>query len=87
MAPLDPSEVLAKLQEHQSSQTQLSILKISEPIASTADAANSNQSPSKRTSDVSTDAFENPTPALLEADLIHYKARPSVLSRRLDQTT
>jgi hypothetical protein len=68
-----PSEVLAKLQDQQSSKSQLSILRISEPIAFTPDTANRNQSPSKRRSDVSTDAFDNPTPASLEADLIHYK--------------
>jgi hypothetical protein len=75
MGTLAPSEVLAKLQEQQSSKSQLSILRISEPIAFTSDIANPNQSPSKRRSDVSTDAFDNPTPASLEADLIHYKVR------------
>lgn len=43
----------------------LSIIKLSEPIfASTT---------SQRTSDVSTSALENPSPASLEADLGHYK--------------
>ncbi|KAL6713516.1 hypothetical protein ACLMJK_008981 [Lecanora helva] len=46
-------------------QEQLSIIKLSEPIsASTA---------SNRTSDVSASALDNPSPASLEADLIHYK--------------
>lgn len=55
--------VLADLQSHE-----LSILRLSEPIAAlnTPDASN-------RTSDVSTDAFENPSPASLAADLSHYK--------------
>jgi hypothetical protein len=43
----------------------LSIIKLSEPISATAT--------SHRTSDVSTSAFDNPSPASLEADLSHYK--------------
>lgn len=43
----------------------LSIVKLSEPISATAT--------SHRTSDVSTTAFDNPSPASLEADLSHYK--------------
>lgn len=58
-------EVLQTLTEAQQSQ-ELSIIKISEPIAKQEAAGT-------RTSDVSADAFENPTPASLEADLSHYK--------------
>ncbi|EEH18302.1 hypothetical protein PABG_00865 [Paracoccidioides brasiliensis Pb03] len=72
MSSVSPSKALAAL--HQiGPDTRLSILKISEPISSTIDSAISSQSPSKRRSDVSTDAFDNPTPASLEADLTHYK--------------
>ncbi|PGH12141.1 hypothetical protein AJ79_04435 [Helicocarpus griseus UAMH5409] len=72
MPPTSPSKALSAL--HQiGPDTRLSILKISEPISSTADTAGGAQSPSKRRSDVSTDAFDNPTPATLEEDLTHYK--------------
>ena len=47
----------------------LSIIRISEPISTES----SDETSAKRTSDVSTDAFDNPTPASLEADLTHYK--------------
>jgi hypothetical protein len=59
-------EVLQSLTEVQQSY-ELSIIKISEPISAAI-----NQS-STRTSDVSADAFESPSPASLEADLSHYK--------------
>lgn len=48
---------------------ELSIIKISEQISA------SQAAPNQRTSDVSSDAFENPSPASLEADLSHYKVR------------
>lgn len=51
----------------------LAIIRISEPIGTSDGNATSERSPSKRTSDVSTDAYDNPTPATLEADLTHYK--------------
>ncbi|KAK2863689.1 hypothetical protein FQN49_004085 [Arthroderma sp. PD_2] len=52
----------------------LAIVRISEPIGSASDSnAGTDRSPSKRASDVSTDAYDNPTPASLEADLTHYK--------------
>lgn len=70
MALPEPQEVLAQLQELDGPKTELAILKISKPIVAT-----SSQSPSKRSSDVSTDAFNDPTPASLEADLNHYKVR------------
>ena len=46
----------------------LSIIRLSEPISTVPT--------SHRTSDVSS-AFDNPSPASLEADLTHYKVRPS----------
>lgn len=77
MTPLSPSKALAKLQElqkeHEDPKKQLAILRISEPIASASDVEVPNRSPSKRSSDVSADPYENPTPASLEADLTHYK--------------
>ncbi|KAM5490034.1 hypothetical protein MaudMau93_002896 [Microsporum audouinii] len=52
----------------------LAIVRISEPIGSASDGnTTADRSPSKRASDVSTDAYDNPTPASLEADLTHYK--------------
>ncbi|KAH0538821.1 hypothetical protein FGG08_004597 [Glutinoglossum americanum] len=68
MATQNIEEVLSKLSSLQESY-ELSIIKISEPISaqSTSDATGS------RGSDVSTDAFENPSPAVLETDLTHYK--------------
>ncbi|KKZ60415.1 hypothetical protein EMCG_00701 [[Emmonsia] crescens] len=72
MSSTSPSKALAALQQIGPG-TRLSILKISEPISTTTDTAGSAQSPSKRRSDVSTDAFDNPTPASLEEDLTHYK--------------
>jgi hypothetical protein len=47
---------------------ELSIIKLSEPVSRGHD-----QTTNERTSDVSADVFENPTPASLEADLSHYK--------------
>ncbi|TVY53392.1 Kinetochore protein Sos7, partial [Lachnellula cervina] len=55
--------VLADQNRHE-----LSIIKLSEPVAGPL-----KQSSGERTSDVSADVFENPTPASLEADLAHYK--------------
>ncbi|KAL6237079.1 hypothetical protein BDW75DRAFT_229033 [Aspergillus navahoensis] len=54
-------------QEHGELKTQLSIVRISEPIFS----PDTDNSPSKRNSDVS--AVDSPSPASLEADLSHYK--------------
>lgn len=56
-------EALANLQTQE-----LSIIRLSEPILATH-----TPDPAKRTSDVSADAFENPSPASLAADLSHYK--------------
>jgi hypothetical protein len=47
---------------------ELSILKLSEPISGPL-----RQNAGERTSDVSADVFDNPSPASLEADLAHYK--------------
>jgi hypothetical protein len=60
-------DVLEELLKSQSS-NELSILKLSEPVSGSL-----KQNQGERTSDVSADAFENPTPASLEADLAHYK--------------
>ncbi|KAL1959644.1 hypothetical protein VTO42DRAFT_1679 [Malbranchea cinnamomea] len=68
MASLSAQEAIKQLKELDDQNQELSILKISEPVV-----ASSSQSPSKRSSDVSTDTFDNPTPASLEADLTHYK--------------
>ena len=56
----DTLQALAELQERP-----LSIIRLSEPFSASL--------PSTRTSDVSTSALDNPTPASLEADLSHYK--------------
>ncbi|KAG9245352.1 hypothetical protein BJ878DRAFT_574932 [Calycina marina] len=64
MAPRE--EAIEALQKSQSSY-EFSILKLSEPISGSV------KQTGERTSDVSADAFENPTPASLEADLAHYK--------------
>jgi hypothetical protein len=74
IAEIDAAQTRQQLQEldqeHGELKSQLSIVRISEPIFS-PDAESSDPSPSKRTSDVS--ALDNPTPASLEADLTHYK--------------
>lgn len=49
----------------------LSITRLSEPISAPGAP--------KRTSDVSSDAFEDPTPASLAADLGHYKVWNALL--------
>ncbi|KAI9819238.1 MAG: hypothetical protein M1827_007394 [Pycnora praestabilis] len=61
----DVSMVLSELQRTQ----ELSIITLSEPITAGFNAPDEG----KRTSDVSADAFESPSPASLEADLSHYK--------------
>lgn len=79
MAGQSAAEILKEIQqltkETGDLKTHLAIVRISEPISSAADLANSNASPSKRGSDVST--LDNPTPATLDADLTHYKVRTS----------
>lgn len=59
----DPSSTLQALAELQ--EQPLSIIRLSEPLSATQSSI--------RTSDVSTSALDNPTPASLEADLTHYK--------------
>ncbi|KAH8426483.1 uncharacterized protein LDX57_004218 [Aspergillus melleus] len=72
MSDVSHTDILEKLQglEQDSGNldTNLAIVRISEPIFS---PDNSAPTPSKRNSDVST--IDNPTPASLEADLTHYK--------------
>lgn len=84
MAPLSPAKALAKVQQLQKGQdgpnSHLAIIRISEPITSALDIAELKRSPSKRTSDASADALDNPTPASLEADLTHYKVRTETRS-------
>jgi len=58
-----PTETLNALTALQSQN--LSIIRLSEPISASQT--------STRTSDVSNSAFENPSPASLEADLSHYQ--------------
>ena len=60
-------KVLEALLEAQNS-NDLSIIKLSEPVSGPL-----KQNTEERTSDVSVEVFENPTPASLEADLAHYK--------------
>ncbi|KAI9050496.1 hypothetical protein LZ554_005658 [Drepanopeziza brunnea f. sp. 'monogermtubi'] len=60
-------EILEVLLEAQNGH-ELSIIKLSEPVSGQL-----KQNPGERTSDVSADVFDNPTPASLEADLSHYK--------------
>ncbi|MCJ1301149.1 hypothetical protein MMC08_003948 [Hypocenomyce scalaris] len=62
----DHEETLAALSNLQNQE--LSIIRLSEPISATHAPITA-----KRSSDVSTDAFENPSPASLDADLGHYK--------------
>lgn len=62
-------EVLEALAEAQNSY-EFSIIKLSEPVSGPPQ-----QNPGGRTSDMSADVFDNPSPASLEADLAHYKVR------------
>lgn len=62
---LSHEDVLGNLLEVQNTQ-ELSIIKLSEPVSGPIRQR-------ERTSDVSADVFENPTPASLEEDLAHYK--------------
>ncbi|CAG8951759.1 hypothetical protein HYFRA_00005561 [Hymenoscyphus fraxineus] len=62
-----PDQVLKEVLEAQKSQ-ELSIIKLSEPLAVPLKIKSG-----ERTSDVSADVLNNPTPASLEADLAHYK--------------
>ncbi|KAI9829427.1 MAG: hypothetical protein M1819_006364 [Sarea resinae] len=66
------SEALSTLQSLQSAHP-LSIIALSEPISLPPKHAPNGEEGPKRSSDVSADAFENPTPESLDADLTHYK--------------
>jgi hypothetical protein len=69
MAPINKDAAIEELRSLQDNHP-LSILRLAEPIvASTQNTI----SPSKRASDVSNSDIENPTPANLKADLVHYK--------------
>ncbi|OJJ61258.1 hypothetical protein ASPSYDRAFT_146950 [Aspergillus sydowii CBS 593.65] len=74
MSELNAAQTREQLQqlekEHGDLKSQLSIVRISEPIFSPEEDS-SGSSPSKRNSDVS--AVDTPSPASLEADLTHYK--------------
>jgi hypothetical protein len=59
--------VLQEILESQNGR-ELSIIKLSEPVGGSVQ-----QNAGERTSDVSAEGLENPTPASLEADLAHYK--------------
>ncbi len=67
------SEVLQALLDAQNS-NELSIIKLSEPISGPL-----KPNAGERTSDVSAEVFEKPTPASLEADLAHYKVRSNLV--------
>jgi hypothetical protein len=71
MAP-SHEDILESVLESQSAY-ELSILKLSEPISGPL-----KQNAGERTSDVSADVFENPSPASLEADLAHYRVCSSI---------
>ncbi|OJJ00581.1 hypothetical protein ASPVEDRAFT_189729 [Aspergillus versicolor CBS 583.65] len=74
MSELNATQTRQQLQqlesEHGDLKSQLSIVRISEPIFSPEEDS-TGSSPSKRNSDVS--AVDTPSPASLEADLTHYK--------------
>lgn len=63
---------LQQLEQDGNLKKQLAIIRISEPISDVGDTV---VSPSKRGSDVSLSNLNDPTPAVLEADLTHYKVR------------
>lgn len=69
MPRTDHATIVAELHSQQQTHP-LSILKLAEPIVTSTQNA---VSPSKRASDISNSEIENPTPASLEADLLHYR--------------
>ena len=69
MAPIYHAPAIVELRSQQDHHP-LSILQLAEPIVA---STQNTLSPSKRASDVSNSDIENPTPASLEADLVHYK--------------
>lgn len=60
-------EIVDALLEAQNGEV-LSIIRLSEPLSGTLKGSSGEGS-----SDVSAQVFDNPTPAILEADLAHYK--------------
>lgn len=75
-----PAQVLQTLESLQAlHHDNITIIKISEPISSALATAGgssnpeNNNSAAARTSDVSNSSLDNPTPASLEADLLHYR--------------
>ncbi|KXJ89526.1 hypothetical protein Micbo1qcDRAFT_165626 [Microdochium bolleyi] len=76
MPPKTPQEVLAAI-EALNADHELSILRLSEPIASAVGSSSTrrtSQDPGQRTSDVSAASLDDaPTPASLEGDLEHYR--------------
>lgn len=83
MSELNAAQTREQLQqlekEHGDLKSQLSIVRISEPIFSPEEDS-SGSSPSKRNSDVS--AVDTPSPASLEADLTHYKVWRDLENRK-----
>ncbi|KAK4211816.1 hypothetical protein QBC37DRAFT_426143 [Rhypophila decipiens] len=68
-----PAQVLQQLESLQAThQDKITIIKLSEPI-STANQNPSSENSNLRTSDISNSSLDNPTPASLEADLLHYR--------------
>ncbi|KAM7220050.1 hypothetical protein V8F06_004564 [Rhypophila decipiens] len=68
-----PAQVLQQLESLQAThQDKITIIKLSEPI-STANPNPSSENSNLRTSDISNSSLDNPTPASLEADLLHYR--------------
>ena len=75
----DHEQVLSGLNElHRSHE--LSILKISEPIS--AEGGANTPGYEARRSDASSDGYDSPRPASLEADLSHYKVERAMSSGR-----
>lgn len=67
MAQIHPDKAIATLKQLQQS-SNLSIVKLSEPLTSTVPSSEYNT----RNSDASCSSLDGPTPASLEADLTHY---------------
>lgn len=70
-----PQQVLQTLESlHSTHHDNITIIKISEPISSALTTPETTTTAATaRTSDVSNSSLDNPTPASLEADLLHYR--------------
>ena len=69
-----PEQVLQTLESLESAHhDNITIIKISEPISSALTTTENTAAAAVRTSDVSNSSLDNPTPASLEADLLHYR--------------